>query len=321
MELGRMKAEYPLTRAWRDLGLSGEPGPCVCSPLRPDRSPSFSVFDNGQRFKDFATGESGDVFDFVARVRNCSVASAIAFVRDRVGAPVRRPDKAQSSQKRATPSLRLGSDAELRELANQRGFSVEALSIAQARGFLRFTNLWGYSAWCLTDERQALFEFRRLDGNKWPEYGRLSARKSHCMGHGKRWPIGAVESKPFTRIAWVEGAPDFLGAVHLLNVEHKLERVAPVAVLGAANHALDPQALSCFAGKTVWIYPHRDEAGMTAARRWAQQLKTAGAAQVRAFDLSRLRLVDGTEGKDLADVARISPDCFECERKFWEVMP
>jgi len=32
-------------------------------------------------------------------------------------------------------------------------------------------------------------------------------------------------------------------------------------------------------------------------------------------------MVDGTAGKDLADVARIDADCFENSRKFWEVMP
>jgi hypothetical protein len=50
-------------------------------------------------------------------------------------------------------------------------------------------------------------------------------------------------------------------------------------------------------------------------------LKAAGAARVTAYDLSGLVLVDGTAGKDLADVCRISADCLERERKFVEVLP
>jgi hypothetical protein len=42
---------------------------------------------------------------------------------------------------------------------------------------------------------------------------------------------------------------------------------------------------------------------------------------VEAFDFSGLVRADGHEGKDLADVALIHPDCFEQDRKFWEVLP
>ena len=97
--------------------------------------------------------------------------------------------------------------------------------------------------------------------------------------------------------------------------------MAPVAVLGASNHHLDPAALAHFRGKAVCLYPHLDEAGRTAARSWALALREAGAARVTAFDFSGLVLVDGSAGKDLADVCRVGADCFEAERKFWEVLP
>ena len=198
---------------------------------------------------------------------------------------------------------------------------MDALTLAQQRGFLFFANLWGHSAWCLTDSRRELFEFRRVDGEKWPAYGRLTARKSHCFGAGKRWPIGTLESAPFSRVAWVEGAPDFLALFHFLLLEGKSEHVAPVGVLGASNHALAPDGLAHFTGKSICLFPHVDDAGRAAMRVWARQLKDAGALRVSAFDLSRLVLVDGTEGKDLADVARIGVECFEREQKFQEVLP
>ena len=309
------------------MSLPGEPGKICHSPFAAehkhgDANPSFSVFDDGRRAKNFATGEHFDIFDFIRKARGCDMAEAIRFVQDRLGIPrpERKPDAAQKSCQKIPP-LRRGSEAELHELAERRGFNVEALRLAEKRGFLHFTMLWGHAAWCITDARRALFEFRRLDGRKWPAYGRLPERKCHCIGAGKRWPIGTMESEPFAKVACVEGAPDFLAIFHFLLAEGKEGVVAPVGILGASNHALAPEALAQFKGKVVCLYPHVDDAGRTAARAWARQLKEAGAARVTAFDLSGLVLVDGTEGKDLADVCRISADCLERERKFQEVLP
>lgn len=321
MELAQLKAAYRIGAAWRDLGLPGAPGKCVPSPFREDRSPSFSLFADGMKAKDFATGESFDVFDFVAKARGCKTAEAIRWVQDRLGISPEPKRNAPAKPGMKLPPLREGTADELRELSERRGFDVEALKLAQRRGFLCFCSLWGQSAWCIRDTRRELFEFRRVDCDKWPEYGRLPKRKCHCLGAGKRWPIGTKESASFAKVAMVEGAPDFLAALHFLLIEGKAELVAPVGILGASNHMLAPEALAGFKGKAVWLYPHVDDAGRNAAREWARQLKEAGAARVTAFDLSGLVTVEGVAGKDLADVARIDADCFERERKFWEVMP
>ncbi|NDG69858.1 MAG: hypothetical protein EBY32_00895 [Proteobacteria bacterium] len=118
----------------------------------------------------------------------------------------------------------------------------------------------------------------------------------------------------------LEGAADFVAVFNFLVAEGKEKSVAPVAMLGAANHRIADEALRRLAGKQVVLYPHLDEAGRLAAREWARQLHAAG-AKVSAFDLSGCVKVDGTDGKDLADVCLISPDTFERERKFWEVLP
>jgi hypothetical protein len=324
MELADLKRRYLIADAWRDLGLAGAPGKSVCSPLRKDNSPSFSIWADGMKAKDFATGESFDVFDFVSRARGCNTAEAIAFVRERLGVArePRRPEPPPPPRPvPKLPPLRAGTDGELRQLAERRGFAVEALTLAQERGFLFFGGLWGEPAWCITDQRRQLHEFRRVDCEKWPAYGRLPARKCHCLGQGKDWPIGTLESAPFGKIAWVEGAPDLLAAFHFLRAEQKTETVAPVGILGASNRALAPDALAHFKGKAVCLYPHADDAGREAARSWARQLKDAGAARVTAFDLSGLMKRDGTTGKDLADVALLSAESFECDTKWQEVMP
>jgi hypothetical protein len=209
----------------------------------------------------------------------------------------------------------------LRELSDRRGFGMESFRPAQRREFLHFTGLFDHAAWCLTEARRELYEFRRVDGAKWPAYGRLSERKAPCIGTGKAWPIGTLDSQRFERVVWCEGASDFLAALSLIVFEQQTERVAPATVLGASR--LAPEALAHFKGKIVCIFLHLDEAGRKAVREWARQLKDAGASRVIALDLSGLVCADGCEGKDLCDLLRIHPDCFESAegRNSWEVMP
>jgi hypothetical protein len=58
-------ARLPIPVLWQQLGLPGRvTNNCVVrSPLRDDdRHPSFSIFDNGRKFKDHGRGWSGDSF-------------------------------------------------------------------------------------------------------------------------------------------------------------------------------------------------------------------------------------------------------------------
>jgi len=69
----------PIPVLWERLGLRGHvSGNCVVrSPLRDDdRHPSFSIFADGRRFKDHATGETGDSFDFYQRITKTDAKTA-----------------------------------------------------------------------------------------------------------------------------------------------------------------------------------------------------------------------------------------------------
>src|SRR5437867_4412491 len=160
-DLEALKVPYRIPQAWRDLRLPGKPAKSCCSPLREDKNSSFSVFGDGRRFNDFATGDRGDVFDLIAKVRGCDTAGAIRFVEEHLGIvrPEHWPAQPQKPA-RKIPPLRPGTENELREMAERRGFNVEALRLAQRRGFLYFCTLWGHSAWCITDCRRELFELR-----------------------------------------------------------------------------------------------------------------------------------------------------------------
>lgn len=80
-----IKARYSIPDAWRDEGLPGQPGRSCKSPFREDRHASFSVYDDGRRFKDHADGIGGDVIDFLAKARGCSMEDALAVARERIG--------------------------------------------------------------------------------------------------------------------------------------------------------------------------------------------------------------------------------------------
>ena len=64
---------------WQRLGLPGRVSGdcCVRSPLRDDdRSPSFSIYAGGTRWKDHATGEGGDSFNLYQAVKKLSAKAA-----------------------------------------------------------------------------------------------------------------------------------------------------------------------------------------------------------------------------------------------------
>ena len=59
------KERYTIFELWKIFGLDGSPGTSCKSPFREDKNPSFSVFEDGRKWRDHATGEGGDVVEFV----------------------------------------------------------------------------------------------------------------------------------------------------------------------------------------------------------------------------------------------------------------
>jgi len=69
----------PVPLLWRLLGLPGQVNDhcCVRSPLRDDdRSPSFSIYAGGTRWKDHGTGVGGDSFDLYQAVKKMDAKNA-----------------------------------------------------------------------------------------------------------------------------------------------------------------------------------------------------------------------------------------------------
>ena len=318
-----LKEAYRIPAAWRDLGLPGAPLRCGPSPFRDDRKPSFSVFDDGRRWRDFATGEAGDVVDFVATAKQCETREAFSFIRQRLGieCPGEQDRRESPRKKSPIPPLSRGTGAQCAALTSLRCFSLEGIRLAQERGILWFTRWAGRDAWAVADGRREMVEIRRLDGRPWEAFKHLPERKAHCFGRGKSWPVGIGESAPFPKIIFCEGAPDLVAAHHFIREEGKAETVAAVAMLGAGCPDIAPEALAMFTGKHVRFIPHLDGAGVKSLREWTSRIQKAKPKILEWFDLGGLQVTGGGRGKDLADVCKIAPECAERFPKFKSILP
>lgn len=76
----RAKAQVDIAAAAADIFPGWTAARSCRSPLRRDRHPSFSVFAEGRKWKDHATGEGGDVVDFIAAARRCDRSEAARYL-------------------------------------------------------------------------------------------------------------------------------------------------------------------------------------------------------------------------------------------------
>jgi hypothetical protein len=307
-----------------------KPGKSCRSPFRDDKSPSFSVFNDGRQWHDFATGETGDAIDFFRIAADLNPAAAIREFISMAGTgyiPPYRPPQRKAATKplnriELPDGLHHGTAAELAALGYLRNLSRDALRIACKRDLLFFCNMpdgmEAVPVWLITDPARYAAQARRLDGRPW-QHSDGTPKAKTCYGSTAAWPVGIREAAPFPIIALTEGGPDFLAAFHFALAEGVEGQVAPVAMLGGTN-SIHESALPCFRGKRVRIFPHIDETGREAAERWECQLKDAGAV-VDCFNLEGTRRDDGSPIGDLNDLSHVHPDDFEDDRALWSVMP
>lgn len=76
LAVAAVKDRLRIPEIWHRLGLPGEPSKSCKSPLRPDKSASFSVSEDGLLWNDFAVGTGGDAVDFLARAAGLKRAEA-----------------------------------------------------------------------------------------------------------------------------------------------------------------------------------------------------------------------------------------------------
>ncbi|MCX6969701.1 MAG: hypothetical protein NTV93_06030 [Verrucomicrobia bacterium] len=318
-----IKSRLSIRQAAALLGIELPPKDCVKfrSPFRSDRSPSCTV--RKDVFTDWSTGEHLDQIDFFAVAKGIPVAEAVKgladilrIVGDRPARTVRqaRPtadaDAAERARKRfAWSEFEIPSRGEIRQIAEIRGLSPESIGLAVSRGLLWICDSREGRAWVATDSARRNAQARRLDGRPWDKIG---AKAWTMPGSEASWPVGLREAANFPTIALCEGGPDMLAALHLAWIAGAEDKIAAVAMLGAAIR-IPGDAIPLFAGRRVRIFGHRDIAGQDATDRWASLLARAGCA-VDGFMFNGLLKADGAPVADLNDFAHLDPDQWEGER-------
>lgn len=317
--LARAKAQVTIADAWMRLGLPGkpcQPGKSCCNPFREDKNPSFSITPDGKHWKDFANGEHGDVVDFIAKARGCSLSEAAKTLIEMAGSA---PTKAYSIGVRAASGIpapvkkpspvRLDKPTyrELLEIQERRRLpSTGGLHFAVERGLLWTANVWDNDAytrcWVVTDDARIGAQARRMDGREFTREGKTFKSKT-LPGYKAGWPVGSANIGNAKYVILTEGPPDMLAAMTIAAItpSSNLPNLGFACVCGAGNQLM-PESLTHFAGKRVRFVYHQDAAGEGARDNWCQQLSNAG-ADVLVFDLNGMVKKDGTPAKDLNDVS------------------
>jgi hypothetical protein len=314
------KQRLTIPELWRLLNLPRNPGRSCRSPFREDRSPSFSIYADGHRWKDLSTGEGGDAVDFLARALNLSNEDAckklieLAGVSPKISHLPTREERQAAGAKESVhlelPPLIPYSRDLAQRVANSRGLKITSVEFAALwLKTLVFGCVCGHECWILIDSSNRCVEARRIDGKLFPAVGTLAERKSHSLkGSSKPWPVGLLPGgfeeswleQHCHKILFVEGGPDYLAACQLIAGSGE-ENVLPVAMLGAGA-TICQDALTYFERRNVTVAGHPDEAGVAAAIRWGQQIKAAGGI-VRVVRLKKGDLCDivsaGATDKDL----------------------
>ncbi|MEI6341161.1 MAG: hypothetical protein WCR07_04330 [Verrucomicrobiota bacterium] len=253
------------------------------------------------------------------------------FVKARTHARVPRPQApaaedpfaiAEAASKRARwPAFEPPTAEDLRALAALRGFAVDGLRLAVARGVLGILpDFMERRAWVVTDASRNAAQARRLDGLPWPTGDGKTAKALSLLGTRGRWPVGLAAIRPeHEAILFLEGGPDLLAAHVHLWAEGREANAAAVGLMGAWLD-IESAALPAFAGKRVRIVADADDAGQEAAKRWATSLHPI-AASVDVVTLGTIRRRNGAPVKDLADAFDLDADTWEAARVLRSLMP
>ena len=267
-----------------------EDGGCL-SPFRPENRESFSVYENGTRWHDFATEEDGDVVNFVAKTlaiqadapdeakTYLSEASRllIKWHREGLGANTKtrlvqdRQKRKSFDSKRFRPfTSRPPRPGEVERLVEMRSLINDGgIQELIRRAMLQFTEFRLVPCWVLLDGSGHNAQLRSL----YPDRLALKSKALTLSGSAAKWPIGLPAIAHCSKVLITEGPADLLAVTTAALTEYggDLRDVALVAKteLGGIPETL----LERFKGKQIRYFAHHDEAGLRAATRLEKQLK------------------------------------------------
>ena len=288
------------------------------SPFRQDRHPSFSVFNNGKKWKDHATGESGGIVDFYRMARPVSRDQAFREIINIFGTQC-HSRRASKSRQRAIGQIQVGKGCinipefswdigKAKILSAQRGYNIDALKFAYDCGCFGFCDYYRQNAWMITDNAALAAQVRRLDGKPWNAGNKAITIK----GSNAIYPIGIAAARSHNYVCMTEGSTDFLACFHFAYVNDLEKMIAPISMLGANQH-IGNEFLPLFNGKDVLIIPDHDKAGHKALRKWGDAI-SGYARTVSYFDFGKCQDTGLPHAKDLCEFMQINADQWESIR-------
>ncbi len=286
--LAQAKELLTVTDAWSKLGLPGEPKRSCRSPFRDERNASFSVFDEGRAWKDYATNKGGSVVDFIREALDCELAEAIRVTIQLAGlgdgtetAPAmprtRQLVKAAPLQQvvaietlrewgriQAEAVKRLAEDSALIErLAESRGWQTETIRALAMDGFLG----WHEGALAFLYDHGMKTRRKAADG----------ARVIRWLfgGNGELWRgfLLKIQAYRHCRVLICEGETDAITAIDAgLEADRESETGGRLVVALPCANAWNGAWLSLLAGREITLALDGDEAGQKAAASLAEKL-------------------------------------------------
>jgi len=274
------RSKITIFDAWEMLGLNGEPKTTCKSPFREDRSPSFSIHSKGKAFKDHATGDGGDVIEFIRLAIGGDHRDVRKWIAERIESihVTDSKPKAVTSKVIQYPAELITGDFETwKAFAKSRNLTFPAVHSMVKGGLLRFCVIDGHKSFVVTDAANIAAEIRRID--KKP-FGKSKAYP--LKGVDKSWMPGMDHLRlapKSTAVLVTEGASDLLSAIDLYSRYRRNGGSCswlPAALLGAGCRELSPEALKLIRGRHVRLVPDGDKAGDQMADHWTQYLRKNG---------------------------------------------
>ena len=275
------RSKITIADAWEMLGLDGEPKPSCKSPFREDRSPSFSIHSEGKGFKDHATGDGGDVIEFIRLAIGGDHRDVRKWIAERIGSIHVTDSKLKPAASKVIqyPAKLITGDFETwKAFAKSRNLTFPAVHAMVKGGILRFCVIDGLKCYVVTDAANIAAEIRRMDGKEW-----LTGKKAYPLkGVKKSWMPGMDHLRlapKSTAVLVTEGASDLLSAIDLYSRYRRnggRSSWQPVALLGAGCKELSPEAIGLIRGRHVRLIPDADTAGDEMADHWTKYLRKIG---------------------------------------------
>lgn len=262
------------------------------SPFREDRHPSFSIYAEDRRWKDFGTNDGGDLVDFAAKALGLSLSDAARHLlalssrsglyklgRHRLSTGT---DRAATEVHTAVPSrypaMVALSDNNQQRLIAQRQFpekSLAAVQLLTERAHLLQCRYFGTECWAICDKQSGICQLRSLSGAHFRLRDGRTLKSFNLRG-SRNGMVGRAQAYSARNWILAEGAPDWLAVTALRLPVLPPSQLSDTAFLCATSASIRLDLAGLASPHTVEIFAQNDRngTGKQAAIRWQAQLKS-----------------------------------------------